>query len=248
MLEGLKEAMQYFAGTVLDGNKTEVVEINGRTYANKSLTRYDKPDYADAVQGNTLTALVDYIGSCAAEFRGDMLVHIVSPTKVRLMSTLDAERKREVLFETAANVSAFSFGSWYDQEQFMIALQANFEPSTDLDLVMKVAGNVERKNEQSFSDDGRSQVVTMQVGVASKADALVPNPVRLILYRTFQEVVQPESSFVFRVGNGGDPEFKIVEAEGGIWKNEAIRNIKTYLDDAISEMPEEIRARITLIG
>lgn len=171
MLEGLKDAMQYFAGEVLEAEKTEVLEINGRTYANKSLNRYDKPEYASPVKADTLTALVDYIGSCAEEFRGNMMVHIVSPTQVRLMSMLDAERNREILFETNANVSAFSFNSWYDQERFMIALQANFEPSEDLDLVMKVAGNVERKNEQAFSDDGRSQVVTMQVGVASKADA-----------------------------------------------------------------------------
>lgn len=244
----IRKALEYIAGLAAANEKTEVLEINGRTYANRRLERYDGPEYARPMQASTLTALVDYIGSCMEEFRGDMLVHVVSPTKVRLLSMLDKERNRETLFEVEAEVSAFRFGSWYDQEQFMIALQANFQKSEDLDLVMKVAGNTERKNEQQFTDDGRSQVVTMQVGVASKADALVPNPVKLVPYRTFQEVEQPESQFVFRIGDDHGPQFKIVEAEGGIWKNQAVGNIKCYLAESLAKMDESIASRITVIG
>ena len=128
------------------------------------------------------------------------------------------------------------------------SIQANFQPSPDLELIMKVAGNVERKNKQSYSDDGVSQVATMTVGVAAKADVIVPNPVTLIPYRTFQEVAQPASKFVFRIGDKDEPAFMIVEAENGIWKNEAVANIKKYFADAIMEMPEEISRRITIIG
>lgn len=244
----LKEALRYIADLGVEAGKNEVVEIAGKTYATKSLTRYDKPVYADAVNASTLTALVDYIKNCAAEFRKDMIVHIVSPTRVRLMSELDAERKREVLFETNAETSEFRFGQWYDQEDFMISLQANFQASEDLGLVMKAAGNIERKNDQTFSDDGITQVATMQVGVASKADVIVPNPVELFPYRTFQEVEQPSSQFVFRIGDKNVPAFKIVEAEGGIWRNEAIGNIKVYLTEAIENMPADIREKITVIG
>lgn len=248
MLEGLREALQYVVGLGNEAEKTEVVEICGKTYARGNLSRYDKPVYADVVKASTLTALVDYIGSCAAEFRGDMLVHIVSPTRVRLVSSLDAERNREVLFETNAETSEFRFDEWRDQERFMIELQANFQPNDDLELVMKVAGNIERKNNQTFSDDGCTQTATMNVGIASKADVIVPNPVELIPYRTFQEVAQPASKFVFRIGDKEVPAFKIVEAEGGIWKNEAIRNIKDWLATMLESVDEEIQNRITIIG
>ena len=40
-----------------------------------------------------------------------MIVHVVSPTKVRLMSALDGERKREVLFETDAQASTLTSGT-----------------------------------------------------------------------------------------------------------------------------------------
>lgn len=248
MLEGLREALQYVVGLGNEAEKTEVVEICGKTYARGNLSRYDKPSYADVVKASTLTALVDYIGSCAAEFRGDMLVHIVSPTRVQLVSSLDAERNREVLFETNAETSEFRFDEWRDQERFMIELQANFQPNDDLELVMKVAGNIERKNNQSFSDDGCTQTATMNVGIASKADVIVPNPVELIPYRTFQEVAQPASKFVFRIGDKEVPAFKIVEAEGGIWRNEAIRNIKDWLATMLESVDEEIQNRITIIG
>lgn len=81
----------------------------------------------------------------------------------------------------------------------MIALQSNFQPNDDLAAVMMLAGNIEKKNKQTFSDDGVSQVATMSVGVASKADAMVPNPVDLTPFRTFMEVKQPSSKFVFRI-------------------------------------------------
>ena len=42
-----------------------------------------------------------------------------------------------------------------------------------------MAGNVERKNDQSYADDGISQVAVMTVGAAARADVKVPNPVTL---------------------------------------------------------------------
>lgn len=247
-MEDLRAALQYVVGLSVEAEKTEVLEINGKTYADKELTRYDKAPKARAIEASTLTSMLDYINSCSQEFGGNMIIHIVSPTRVKLMSVLDKEREREVLFETEANVSGFRFDQWYDQENFMIALQANFEMNGDLEAVMKLTGNVEKKNDQTFTDDGRTQVATMNVGIASKADVIVPNPVTLIPYRTFQEVAQPSSEFVFRIGDKEVPAFKIVEAEGGIWKNEAIYNIKNYLMEQISDMGENIRNSITVIG
>lgn len=247
-MEDLRAALQYIVGLSVEAEKTEVLEINGKTYADKSLTRYDKAPKADPIKASSLTALLDYISSCSQEFGGNMLIHIVSPTRVRLMSELDKEREREVLFESNAEVSGYEFDRWYDQENFMIALQANFAQNDDLAAVMKLAGNVEKKVDQTYTDDGRTQVATMNVGIASKADVIVPNPVTLIPYRTFQEVEQPASEFVFRMADKETPSFKIVEAEGGIWKNEAVSNIKMYLKEHLSNMDDEIRKNITVIG
>ena len=41
-MEDLRAALQYVVGLSVEAEKTEVLEINGKTYANKNLTRYDK--------------------------------------------------------------------------------------------------------------------------------------------------------------------------------------------------------------
>lgn len=248
-MEQLKEAMEHFEELVKRADAPQVLEICGKTYVNRDLRRYDEAPKARPVQARTLTALMDYMEHCSQEFPGRMIIHIVDPTHVRLLSELDAEREREALFETAAETSAFRFGEWYDQENFMIALQANFQANDDLAAVLKLAGNIVSKNNQTHSDDGTTQVATMTVGVASKADAIVPNPVTLIPFRTFQEVEQPESAFVFRIGErGGAPAFKLIEAEGGLWKMTAVNAIKDYIYDILGSLPEEISEKVVVIG
>lgn len=243
----LKEAMQFLADLKEDAMDPKVVEINGKTYCNKKLTRYDEEPMASRIEVTTLTALVDYIKNCSKELRESMIIKVESPTEVNLFSGLTKERKREYLFECRAIVPKFRFDEWYDQERFLIELQANFEVTPDLEDILKVSGNVEAKTTENYGDDGVSQKTTIKQGIASKADVLVPNPVTLNPYRTFLEVEQPCSQFVFRIRDErGEPVFKLVEAEGGLWRNEAMANIKNYLEDALSD--SDVRERITIIA
>ena len=243
----LREAMQYIAGLKEESMDPKVVEINGKTYCNKNLTRYDEEPMASAIEATTLTAMIDYIKNCKDELRESMVIHVVNPTTVKLYSGLTKERDREHLFKSNAIVPKFSFDDWYDQERFIIELQADFEVTADLEAILKVAGNVEAKTTANYGDDGVSQKTTIKQGIASKADVLVPNPVSLVPYRTFLEVKQPASEFVFRIrDNGGEPIFKIVEAEGGLWRNEAMHNIKQYLIENLQDNP--VYERITIIA
>lgn len=243
----IKEAMQYIANLKEQSMDPKVLEINGKTYCNKDLARYDNEEMASAIESTTLTAMVDYIKNCTKELRERMVIHVVSPTKVKLYSGLNKERKREYLFESNAAVPKFGFDTWYDQERFLIEMQANFQVSPDMEAILKVSGNVEAKTTANYVDDGVSQKTTIKQGIANKADVIVPNPVTLIPYRTFLEVTQPSSEFVFRIrDNGGEPYFKIVEAEGGLWRNEAMQNIKEYFEYELKDC--DIRSRITIIA
>ena len=111
-MEGLKEALQYTAELARQNEKTEIVEICGKTYANRSLTRYDSAEKARAVEASTLSAMVDYIENLSDEFPEGrkMMIHIVNPKEVRLMSSLDEERSRETLFISQAETSEYQFG------------------------------------------------------------------------------------------------------------------------------------------
>lgn len=70
-----------------------------------------------------------------------MVVHVVSPNLVKLYSGLTKERKREQLFEAGASLPKFRYDEWYDQERFLIEMQACFEVNEDLATILKVAGN-----------------------------------------------------------------------------------------------------------
>ena len=186
----------------------------------------------------TLTSLVEYIKANIDSMSERMIVHVISPTEVHLYSSLDADRKREYLVEVNAELPDFRFGSFIDHENFVIALQSKFVPNEDRDLVLKFAGTVEDGTVAEYGDDGVTQKATIKTGVASKADAVVPNPVNLIPYRTFLEVQQPASDFIFRMKSSCGVQCAIFEADGGAWKNEAMSRIKNYLALELSEYPQ----------
>jgi hypothetical protein len=58
--------------------------------------------------------------------------------------------------------------------------------------------------------------------------------VTLAPYRTFREVEQPRSEFLFRLRNKAPdnlPECALFEADGGRWKLDAMLTIKEWLKD-----------------
>ena len=230
----IKEALEYIVGL-----KTPVItEIDGNTYSDKPLNRISYVPYAKTIGMKTLTSLVEYIKANIDSMSEKMIVHVISPTEVHLYSSLDADRKREYLVEVNAELPDFRFGSFIDHENFVIALQSKFVPNEDRDLVLKFAGPVEDGTVAEYGDDGVTQKATIKTGVASKADAVVPNPVNLIPYRTFLEVQQPASDFIFRMKSSCGVQCAIFEADGGAWKNEAMSRIKNYLALELSEYPQ----------
>lgn len=108
--------------------------------------------------------------------------------------------------------------------------------------MLKLVGNVKEEAVNTIGDDGVSQSVVAKMGVATVGNVKVPNPVLLKPYRTFVEVEQPESNFIFRMRKG--PECALFEADGGAWKLEAIDNIKEYLT---AELAEEIESKKVFI-
>ena len=244
----IKEAIAYITNLAVQAEKTEVLEINGRTYCTKKMTRYDKADMADPIKATTLTSLVDYIKQRRDELREHMIIQVVSATEVRMYSGLLDERDREELFVVNALLPRFEFGQQYDQESFIVSLQSCFQNNEDREAVAMLASNIVNNQQQEYSDDGITQQAVIKTGITTKQAALVPNPVHLVPYRTFLEVEQPASDFVFRIseGRGGEPVFKLVAADGGLWKAEAVDNIKKYLEDAIDGI--ENRKQITIIA
>lgn len=240
MMDMTREAMEFIQELT---NKAAPVhqpmEICGKTYVNEKLIRMDEKPKAEPLTVSTLTGLMDYVIGCAEDYDNGygrkMVFHIEDPRTVSFFTTLDGERKREMLCYAKAAVNEFSFGRWIDQDTFVISLQSNFEANEDRDLVLKFAGNAMKQNEVAYADDGITQTATMKMGAASTANVQVPNPVTLRPFRTFQEVAQPETQYVFRMRDNDGLQFLLADASNGIWKNEAIYHIKTWIYDELQK-------------
>ncbi|VTS32597.1 phage protein [Streptococcus pseudoporcinus] len=77
------------------------------------------------------------------------------------------------------------------------------------------------------------KTATIKQGVASLVKAKAPNPVTLRPYRTFAEVEQPASQFIFRINQRA--EMALFEADGGKWRLDAINNIANFLKEELAD-------------
>ncbi|MGN9067325.1 hypothetical protein [Ligilactobacillus agilis] len=243
-----KEALQYLAENTIKP-KERVVKIGGSNFVIDEAGHYDriKPrvyNAKDPLIIKTLTGLVDYIKSNLERKGAKLLLHIEKPDEVSLMGLLAEDGSREYLASAQAIVPRFNFDYYLDIEEFNVALQSVFAPTADRDILLKVVGNLKEDNVKTTGDDGVSQAVTIKTGVATAADVKVPNPVTLAPYRTFIEVKQPESKFIFRMKDG--PRGAIFEADGGAWRNQAILNIKTFLEEQLAN--EIASGKITILA
>lgn len=225
----IKEALKYIVGMA----QPEINVIDGQTYSDKSLYRINHNPKAEPIEMNTLTSLVDYIKADVDEMQGEMIIHVKSPTEVTMYSELDGDRVREKVVRVYAQVPEFRFNRFIDHEEFCINVQAKFidDITTDRALLLKFAGTVEAGTVSQYGDDGITQKATVKTGIASKDDAIVPSPATLRPFRTFVEVEQPESQFIFRMQQDkyDGIQCALFEADGGAWKHKAMDNIKEYL-------------------
>lgn len=196
----------------------------------------------DTLQLKSLTGLVEYIKSNLDRSDVSLFLHVEDERKVSLQSTLLPDGTRESLVSVHAIVPQFQYEFYYDVEEMIINFQSKFRQTKDRDIVLQVVGNVKEENVRQTGDTGVAQAVTIKTGISNASDVVVPNPVTLAPYRTFLEVEQPESDFIFRMKEG--PKGAIFEADGGAWRNQAISNIRDYLQEELALEVQQGRVRI----
>jgi len=237
-----KSFAQYLVGL----GQVGIHEINGQMYllqADGRFVHIMQPT-PDGLVLRTLTGLVDYIKSMidgfgkprtpegeldeAPEGNTPVLIRVASPDLVSLHSPLQEDGQRFEIVVCTAMVPSIQYERFLDLEYFNIMLQSRFLQTDDRDKILSVIGTIKEESTQETKDDGVTQVVTAKTGIARFGDVDVPNPVSLRPIRTFHEVKQPDSMFVFRMKKG--PEAAIFEADGEAWKAIAMRSVKEYLE------------------
>ncbi len=234
MSTGLKEALEYVVGL-----KAPIMQVvNGETYTDRVMQRVRKELKAEPIFTETLTGLIQYIksGTDEKELAGKMIVHVMSPTRAVLLSSLNGDMERNSLIEANAKLPDIIFNRYMNSEEFMISLRSKFVQNDDTAKLIQFSGTVEAGTIATYSDDGISQSAAVREGIVGKETKLVPNPVILCPYRTFFEVRQPESEFIFRMKNRDNSvACAIFEADGGAWMREAMTGIQIFLQKNLEE-------------
>ena len=238
----IKKALEY----LIELGGANLIEVEGRKYADKELDPV-KPPLVPTLEVHSLESIVTYIkeiGDAECRFEGEpLLVQIENHAAVSIKSlALEVWQEREIFMRATAETPVFKSGVYHDAENFNIALQSMFLQNDDRDIMLKVVGNLKDEAVRNTADDGVSQVTTVRTGIASVSEVKVPNPVTLRPYRTFLEVDQKDSKFIFRMREGG--ACALFEADGGAWKLDAQNAVYEYLEDRLKE---EIESKAVIL-
>ncbi|CYX37361.1 TPA: hypothetical protein ACIRGN_000676 [Streptococcus suis] len=237
MTENIKAALEY--AVELNQHGLEIVTAgDGTEYYDANKTRMvelDPKRYPRTLELSTLTSLVEYLKSDLNGMQDQRLIVAVEKNdEVCVWSENDEFEHRTLLVDVKARVPELTFGRFISSEQFNIMLQSNFIDDADRGALLDFASALKIENGAEIEDNGVSQVATVKTGVASLAKGKVPNPVDLRPYRTFNEVEQPASKFVFRIDKNA--QMALFEADGKRWVQEAVGNIAAYLKAELADL------------
>lgn len=232
-------------------------EIGGAVWTDRNaLRKVENIRSIDKVEFFTLTSLVDYLKSgidVPNDFIGNIFVNVAAPDHVTVYSDACKANlyRRTAIADVKAMLPVVKTGIWVDQTEFCIMMRANFIdssykdedgtellPDTDKEALIRVASNIVSGTIEQYEDTGISQKATIKTGIQEAEDKLLPERVTLRPYRTFLEVEQPKSEFVFRAQDSrcGGVQLSLHEADGGMWKLDAMAAVKQYLVDALVDL------------
>lgn len=234
----IKEAIE----KILSLAPVETKEIDGRIYADRELATVKEP-VAKTVLVHTLTGFVDLLQTGVEELVPEhSIIHVENHTSVKLIhkSSDTWGRRAEIITCTLPDERGFAFGQFMGPESFIIGLQSCFVTTPDLEYVLRTSSNLSAESLTVAEDDGISQRASVRRGVVLKGEEKVKARVLLNPWRTFREVQQPPSEFLFRLQAGGKdelPRCALFEADGGRWKLDAAIEVRDWLKNKITDIP-----------
>lgn len=209
--------------------------FDGRDYTDRPLVPVLDPE-PKRLDLHTLTGVRDYLAANPDGLALDqVLIHVVDPVDVRVLSRIDGPFVQRMPYLAAIHECVgYPFGKYLDIETFIIELQAKFVQDEMTAAMLQLIGTITDDLIQVYADDGVTQQVTAKSGIGRVEQRMVPNPVALAPYRSFNEIEQVPGKFVFRLksGNGtssGRPAVALFEADGGAWRLEAIKRVAHWL-------------------
>lgn len=235
--------------TILGISKPEIREIDGRQFViSYSGAKEVRPtiDAAEPLDLHSLDALVKLVKTEAlAKYKAPVYLTIPTHEKVQCFLRPDSEKRENrqfLYFASAVDVPGWEGATTLKFEEAMIAIRTRFQETPDSQYALKLLSDITTGSKVTYNDNGIATSVVTKTGVALQSNEAIRPIVTLRPYRTFQEVEQPASPFLIRINERG---INFVEADGGMWKLQARRTVKEYLDQAFEA---EIESGVVVVA
>lgn len=232
-----KEALEYVNGL----KEQKLHEINGAVFSTEKLFQIvpgHEPAYHPTpikVEVNGLDSLAKLVRREIEAFGVTLYIQILNERNAQVFSTYNEELDRVTPYSVKADTPTFAEG-FRDPETAIVQLRSKFIPNEGTNYLLDLLSRISKENGVTTSDNGVSQTVEARQGISLKVKEAIKPRVKLIPYRTFLEIEQPESEFLFRIDDGGNVGF--FEADGGMWKQTAKKRIAEYFERELSDLIE----------
>lgn len=240
----LRDLGEYIEELVNGQVEPEIIYHEGVDYI-KTARGYEqliKPQ-TRKIEANSLDGLVKLIKNNKKDIEGvelgihQPLIVRVDFNCIEVMSALNTDKTRSYLFEANPMIPHLSIGRNISVEEMIILLSTSFVMTENTEKFISSLSSLRVVEEVEFNDDGVGQTVTAKKGASMNAKFQVQPIVKLKPIRTYAEIDQVESKFLFRVNKDGSVCLR--EADGGQWRYETQKRIVAYLEEELKELIDE---------
>ncbi|WP_196029337.1 hypothetical protein [Longicatena caecimuris] len=248
----LKELADKIEELVNGQVKPEILEHEGVDYVQtaRGFEPLRKPS-TKAIEVNSLEGLVKMIKNALKDAELDGMYGIYKPfivnikfNEIYVMSALCEDKSRNYLVESYPITPTLKIDYDISVEEMIILLSTSFVQTENTQKFIESLSSLRIVEEVEFNDDGIGQTVTAKKGTSMNQKYQIQPIVKLKPIRTYAEIEQVESKFLFRVNKDGTVCLR--EADGGQWKYETQKRIAAYLEE---HLKEEIEANdVVVIG
>lgn len=244
----LKELADKIESLVNEKVQPEIFNYKGIDYV-KTSKGFEvlRKQSVQPIKTNSLIGVVQFIEDLIKNnyslLRTPFLIK-VDVNDITVYTSLEEDKDREILLRAEPLIPDLSLGYNLSVEELIILLSTAYVQTENTLKFINSISSLRIIEEVEFSDDGIGQTVTAKQGASINKVYEVQPIVKLKPIRTYGEIEQVESKFLFRVSKTGT--VKLLEADGGQWKYEAQRRICMFFYDHLREQID--KDFVTIIG
>lgn len=242
----LKELAEKIEDLVNAQVEPEIVKINDIDYMKtyRGYEKLSKPS-VETITTNSLSGLVEMVKTVI--INNDLkktipLIVNVDVNNIKVTTSHDVAGKYDLIIEGNPLLPILSLGHSQSVEELIIKLSTAFIETNNTTKFIESISNLRIVEEVEFDDNGIGQTVTAKKGAQVNQKYTVTPIVKLKPIRSYAEIEQVESKFLFRVNQTGS--VTLHEADGGQWRYEVQKRIAEYLNNNLKELVENGQVKV----